>query len=300
MSYTPSNANKDLLPPQALKRLEALKNSHTSSSLLSSSAHLSTKLCGFTPVGEVMGCIVQNIGFSGYAGCGWYGGSYGYGTPNLYTTLYDGNNTGNWGGLNPYLSALHNGYNTALARMEAEAAALGADGVIGVTLKESRFEGGQREYVAMGTAIRSLGGLHTTSPFTTLLSGNDLAKLVSSGWIPKSILFAISLGVKHDDYYTRMISSSLTYNSEMPAHTDLVNAVRNDARLQLARMATRAGAHGVILSDKITTEIHEIEIAEQHRDLVGMANATGNAIVRYDAALEAKNFGSIRKTISLR
>ncbi len=305
MSDTPSNINKSILPPQAIKRLEASKNSHTSSSLLDASAHLSVKLCGFTPVGEVMGCIVQNIGFTGYAGCGWYG----YGVQQFSTTLYDGRNTSYWGGLNPYLSALRSGYHTALLRMQAEARELGADGVIGVTLKESRFEDGQREYMAMGTAITSTGTAHAKTPFMTLLSGNDLAKLIPAGWIPQSILVAISLGIRHDDYYTRMAASSIgripttsfaTYNIELPGHTDLLNTVRHDVRQQLSRMAKTANADGVILSEQVTTEIHEIEVGEQHRDLVGMAMATGNAIARYDAALEKRNFGNIKKVINLK
>jgi len=48
---------------------------------------------GLRPVGEVMGCIVQHIGFAGWRGCGYYGGfagglggmaDRGFGTPRAF------------------------------------------------------------------------------------------------------------------------------------------------------------------------------------------------------------------------
>ena len=61
------------LPPAAMARMERGRSSAVRSSLLSVPGHVGVEACGFSVVGEVMGCIVETIGFTGWAGCG-YGG----------------------------------------------------------------------------------------------------------------------------------------------------------------------------------------------------------------------------------
>src|ERR1700761_1769313 len=88
----------------------------------------------FEPVGEVMGSIVQNVGWSGYGGCGaWGGGGFGgvgRGPGPMSPVPAFG----------PYVDALRHGYDTALGRMQLEAAGIGADGVVGVTLTATPFD----------------------------------------------------------------------------------------------------------------------------------------------------------------
>jgi len=242
-----------------------------------------------------MGCIVQNIGYVGYAGCGWYG----YGAPPAHTVLCRPDQSG-WQALGPYLHALNSGYNTAIGRMLTEAHGLGADGVVGVTIKETRFEDGYREYMALGTAVRSSGNVHLQFPFTTLLTGNEVAKLIQSGWMPKAIIVVISLGIRHNDYYTRMASRSFGTNIEIPGHTDLLNSVRNDAREQIAFQVNGIGADGAILSDQIRTEIHHLEAGEGHQDLLGMARLMGNSIVKFDTHKDLKIGNSTPTILTLK
>src|ERR1039457_3891558 len=98
------------LPPAALARMERGRSSAVRSSLLSVPGHVGVEACGFSVVGEVMGCIVETIGFTGWAGCGYGGyglagggtlfGGYGGGT----TTRAGGAGRG-WGGLAPAFAA---------------------------------------------------------------------------------------------------------------------------------------------------------------------------------------------------
>jgi len=292
----PPNINLNSLPPQALKRIESSKNSNVSSSLLGIGSHLSIESSGFTPVGEVMGCIVQSIGFMGYAGCGWYG----YGAPPPRTIICRPDQGGQWQALGPYLYAVNNGYNTAIGRMLTEAHALGADGVVGVTIKETRFEDGYREYMALGTAVRSSGSIHLQFPFTTLLTGNEVTKLTQSGWMPKAIIVVISLGIRHNDYYTRMATRSFGANAEVPGHTDLLNSIRNEVRNQISSQVNHIGADGAILSDQIRTEIHHLEAGEGHQDMLGMAHLMGSAIVKFDTHKDLKIGNSTPTVLSLK
>src|ERR1700691_1691081 len=69
------------LPPAAQARMERGRAGGPPASLFGISGQAALEACGFSPVGEVMGCIVQHIGFTGWGGGGYYGGggSGGYG-----------------------------------------------------------------------------------------------------------------------------------------------------------------------------------------------------------------------------
>src|SRR3954451_22537448 len=60
--------------------------------------------------------------------------------------------------LNVLTQAMYSGREMAMKRMVAEAAAVGADGVVGLRLELVMFEGGQEilEFMAVGTAVRSI------------------------------------------------------------------------------------------------------------------------------------------------
>ena len=74
--------------------------------------------------------------------------------------------------------AMYHARELAMTRMEAEADALGADGMVGVRLEVGRYEWGESlaEFLAVGTAVRAPTESHRTPkglPFTSDLSGQD-------------------------------------------------------------------------------------------------------------------------------
>ena len=156
------------LPPAAMARMERGRSSAVRSSLLSVPGHLGVESCGFSAVGEVMGCIVESIGFTGWAGCGY--GGYGLGGGGVLggfgamsTTITSGQ-AGGWVGYAPYVDALYRGFDTALYRMLLECQSLGGDGVVGVRLEQRHLGQGNREFVALGTAVRALGPSASGAP----------------------------------------------------------------------------------------------------------------------------------------
>ena len=275
------------LPPQAIARIERARASHVASSLLSVNGQVGVDLCGLDPVGEVMGCIVEHIGYSGYGGCGWNG--YGYAPSGTITSGSGGSSS--WAGFGPYADALYRGYDTAIVRMLTEARELGGDGVVGVALTENPLGQDNREFMALGTAVRSNGRSHLKRPFATTLPGQDVAKLMRGGWAPAGIVVGISVGVRHDDYQTRLAARSMMTNAEVPGYTELLNDVRSDARRQLARRVSGTGAEGVILSEPMRTSVYEIEPGEGHVDHIGVAWVVGTAIARFDAAADFAKAG---------
>jgi uncharacterized protein YbjQ (UPF0145 family) len=265
------------LPPAAEARMERFGRSGLRTSLLPVAGAAGIESVGLTPVGEVMGCMVQQIGWQGYGGCGYYGFGSGYGySPGTVTS----GQAQRFGGYRPYVDALYRGYNTALRRMSTEATRMGADGIVGVRLTAEHMSGSSREFVALGTAVRARTGPHLKSPFTTDLAGQDLAKLMGAGWVPATIGIGISVAVRHDDNRTRYQSAWSSQNVEVDGYTELVTHVRSDARHRFERAVAAAGAEGAIVSD-MSLNIWSIEPSDGHRDHVAESMVFGTTIARF-------------------
>jgi uncharacterized protein YbjQ (UPF0145 family) len=247
-------------------------------SLLDVPGMVSVSGIGLPPVGEVMGCMVEHIGWQGFGGCGFYGPSAGWAV-GWGSTVTSGSGS-RYAGYKPYVDALYRGYDTALARMVTEAKAMGADGVVGVRLTVDHLGQGAREFVALGTAVRGAGRAHPTHPFVTDLPGADVAKLLHAGWVPVSIAFGISVAIRHDDYVTQSQARAWGQNTEVAGYTELVQHVRDDARDRFQQHAAQAGAEGSIVSS-MNLHIWEIEPSEGHRDHVAESTVFGTTIVRF-------------------
>lgn len=264
-------------------------------SLFGISGQAALEACGFSVVGEVMGCIVEHIGFTGYGGCGYGGGGYGSGfgggrmggpggyggTGRIgYQPSVRTSSGGGFAGFAPYVDALYHGYDTAVLRMLLECRDLRGDGVVGVRLVQSHLGQDNREFLAVGTAVRSHGKTRPANLFSTLLPAHDVAKLLHGGWMPAAISIGISLAIRHDDWVTLQQARTWAGNSEVSGYTDLVNHVRNDARQQFARRTAAYGADGAIMSG-MGLDIWDIEPGEGHRDHVAISFVEGTAIARF-------------------
>jgi uncharacterized protein YbjQ (UPF0145 family) len=270
------------LPPAAAARMQRASSSPLATSMLSVPSALGIQSVGFDPVGEVMGCVVVQLGWQGYGGCGVWAGSSGYGYGASAPVI--SSRSAGYGGFGGYVGALTNGYRTALGRLVTEARALGADGVVGVKLTAGELAGtGNREFVAIGTAIRGRCDSRPQYPFTTELPGTDVAKLLLSGWTPVALQVGIEVAIRHDDWRTQSQAGSRFFNTanvEVAGYTDLVQQTRALAREHLRAEIARVGADGGVVSD-LSLRIWELEPAENHRDHVAEAMITGTAIARF-------------------
>jgi uncharacterized protein YbjQ (UPF0145 family) len=292
------------LPPVAAARVARFASSGLRTSLLSAPGAAGVESVGLSPVGEVMGCIVEHIGFSGWQGCGYYGfgglggglggfggglgGGLGGGVPGTVGGGIAGgvgprtvtSSGSRYSGFAPYVDALYRGYRTALARMVAEATAIGADGVVDVRLRVNHMENSNREFTALGTAVRARCATRPGRVFTTVLPGQDVAKLMRAGWAPAGIALGISVAIRHDDWATRQQASWGSGNTEVSGYTELVNHVRADARQRFHRSIGEFGADGAVAS-ALSLRIWEIEPAENHRDHVAESTVFGTAVAQF-------------------
>jgi uncharacterized protein YbjQ (UPF0145 family) len=169
MSQDLTAQNSEDLPVHARERINSMRSDSTHRGLftsdLSVNEFLLVKEAGFDPVGLVVGSSIYHIG---YQWASW--------SQNQEMTVLT--------------QAMYHARELAMTRMEEEAAALGADGIVGVRLEVTRHEWGESlaEFVAIGTAIRSRDGKPYRNahnmPFTSDLSGQDFWTLLRAGYRP--------------------------------------------------------------------------------------------------------------------
>jgi uncharacterized protein YbjQ (UPF0145 family) len=276
------------LPPAAQARLKQAKGTWTSG--LSVSEFAAIRSVGFEPVGQVMGSTVHNLGwwYRAQIACGYSGGIFGSGVSRTVTS-------GMWGGFAEYVGTIYEARRTAMGRMAAECAALGGDGVVAVTVEIKPFQSatGALEFQAFGTAVRAQGDARPPRPFLSHLSGQDFSKLVAGGWVPVDMAFGMSVGVRHDDWRTQVMSSVAFGgnrlgvvgfgNVEVPGWTELVSVTRHEAREHFMTDCARTGADGAVLSgQQLTVRERGCGMGgEDQHDHVVEATLIGTSVARF-------------------
>jgi uncharacterized protein YbjQ (UPF0145 family) len=273
------------LPPVAQARVQRAAAGRLRTSLFTAREASALRAVGLDPVGDVMGCVVEHIGWGGY-GCGAYVGTgigrVRYAPPTITSGM--GGNTG----YAPYVDALYYGYEVALHRMLLEAQALGADGVVGVRWTQERLdENNNREFVALGTAVRARGPHRPAHLFATELPGQDVVKLMHGGWMPSGLVIGIAVAIRHDDYFTRrQAANRYGANFEISGFTELVTFARADARAKFAQRAAKQGGDAAIVSD-MTMHVWPLEMGENHRDHVAESIVVGTALAKFHRGAQA-------------
>ena len=246
-------------------------------SSLTSGEFAAIRAAGFEPVGQVFGAAVFAAGSFTGADCPGTGSS----GPRVQVSGRAGP-----GSFGPLVRAMYQARHTALDRMTAECAALGGHGVVSVRLSRGPFTLGGLEFTAIGTAVRApRAPAGPRMPFTSDVSGQDFAKLVTAGWVPAGFALGISVGARHDDRATNRQARWISGNAEIAGWAELVSEARRDARRQLERDVTRLGAEGVVIAAmELRVRSRDCPAAVGRRDHIVEATLTGTAIVRFSAA----------------
>jgi uncharacterized protein YbjQ (UPF0145 family) len=269
---------------------DALGRGATWDSALSVSGFAAIRSVGFEPAGQVFGAAVFNLSATAGVSCP------GVASRSLPQEASPGGvgrgRTAVAGGGIPgpaarIARALYEGRRTAIDRMADECADVGGHGIVGAALQISeipagQFTAGAVEFTVIGTAVRARTCPPLARPFATDLCGQDFAKLVMGGWMPAGIALGISVAALHDDLVTTSSGPWGSGNAEVPAYTDLMVQVRQDARSRLEKAIRRLGADGVVVS-AMTLHVRS-EACQAHAggtDHFAEAVTTGTAVARF-------------------
>jgi uncharacterized protein YbjQ (UPF0145 family) len=257
-SSSQSSSNSATWEPQAagtrLAHTAGAEETGVFTSDLSVSEYVLLGEAGFEPLGFVIGSSIYHIGIQ----------------------------VGRWSQnqeLQVLTQAMYNARELAMARMQAEADHLGADGIVGVNLKMQMYAWGQGalEFVATGTAVRHLAGTGAHKApdgraFTSDLSAQDFFRLLAAGAVP--VAFVLGTCVYHIAHQSVMQSLRQTgQNREMPQFTQGVYEARELALSRMQAEATQAGASGIV---GVTVEVKNHVRGEHATEFL----ATGTAIRR--------------------
>jgi uncharacterized protein YbjQ (UPF0145 family) len=218
------------LPSHARERLNIMRGDATHKALftsdLSVNEFLLVREAGFDPVGLVVGSSIYHIGYQ----------------------------RANWSQnqeMNVLTQAMYHARELAMSRMEEEADALRADGIVGVRLEVTRHEWGEAlaEFVAIGTAIRSRGGQSYRNvrglPFTSDLSGQDFWTLLRAGYRPVGMVMGNCVyHVSHQG--VGQWFKQVGQNVEMTNYTQALYDARELAMERMQAEAISLGAQGVV------------------------------------------------------
>jgi uncharacterized protein YbjQ (UPF0145 family) len=185
-----------------------------------------TTQAGFTPLGLVMGTSVYHIGVQ----------------PTKWSVSQE---------LQVLTQAMYTARELAMARMEAEADVLGADGVIGVEVRARPYAFSMEvmEFIAIGTAVKSERGasLRTPAgrPFTSHLSGQDFWTLWQHGWVPRAMVLGTC--VYHVAHLTfRQMLQASGQNVELGTYTQAVYDAREIAMARMQYEGNQVDADGIV------------------------------------------------------
>jgi uncharacterized protein YbjQ (UPF0145 family) len=256
---------------------------------------------GFEPAGQVFGAAVYNLSSTAGVSCPGTGGKLlRDASPNAsgrrLTTVS--------GQLLPgpaarIAQALYDGRRTAIDRMASECADLGGHGIVDAALQvreipADSFTAGAVEFTVIGMAVRASGCAPLARSFATDLSGPDFAKLIMAGWVPAGIALGISVGALHDDLLTTSSGPWGRGNAEVPAYTDLMLRVRQDARGQLEQALGGLGADGVVVSTMaVRVRSDACQAHAGGTDHFAEAVTTGTAVTRFAGRRQSTHPGSL-------
>jgi uncharacterized protein YbjQ (UPF0145 family) len=235
---------------------------------------------GFEPVGQVFGAAVYPLFATAAVSCpGTATHSPAPGAPARVTGWTDS--------ATRVAQALHDGYRTAIDRMARDCSDLGGHGIVGASLRVTEtpgdnFTAATVQFTVIGTAVRGRGCPPLARPFTSELPGPDFAKLLTDGWVPAGIVLGIAVAGLHDTLVTTSSGPWGTRNADVPAYTDLMVYVRQDARSRLEQTVRGLGAEGVVVS-AMTLRVRS-DACHAHQagaDHFAEAVITGTAVARF-------------------
>jgi uncharacterized protein YbjQ (UPF0145 family) len=224
------------IPDDAMRRLAEMRPGQATSlftSDLTVNEFLLVREAGFRPLGLVLGSSIYHVGLQ----------------------------LGKWSKnmeLDTLSQAMYHARELAMTRMEAEAAALGADGIVGVRLEIEFKEFGNdlAEFIAVGTAVKADEAHRKTpdgftwrnnknQPFTSDLSGQDFWTLLASGYAPLGMTMGTCVyHIAHQRFFQKIGNAGS--NVEIPQFTEALYDARELAMSRMQAEAEALGAEGIV------------------------------------------------------
>jgi uncharacterized protein YbjQ (UPF0145 family) len=223
------------VPEDAMRRLAHLQPGKGGifTSDLTVNEFLLVREVGFRPLGLVLGSSIYHVGIQ----------------------------LGRWSKnqeMDVLSQAMYHARELAMSRMEAEASALGADGIVGVRIDVEFKEFGAdiAEFIAVGTAVKAEPGVdhgdhahgwrnNKGKPFTSDLSGQDFWTLIRAGYAPLDLVMGSCVyHIAHQRF--GQVLGNMGRNVEIPQYTQALYDARELAMSRMQAEAEALHAEGIV------------------------------------------------------
>ena len=255
------------IPLEAEERIARQRESRAAfTSDLSVDELAALRQLGYRPLSLVMGSSMYQIGWV-QGGYSRFGMGMGWVPPEPQENL-------------PLTRALTDARHLALCRLMREAEGLGAEGVVGVRLVIRSWEWaqGMAEFTVLGTAVRRDGPAPAAGPFISTLSGQDMAKLATTGQRPLGVALGASAWTAMAFFGGLMGGMGSWSNQEVSSFTRALHLAQHQSRGRMAAEATALGGEGVV---GVELESHILEYqtgSEQVQGRIVQWVALGTAV----------------------
>lgn len=221
------------VPLAAETRLSELNMTGLFTSTLSVSEFALLSGLGPTPIAQVLGAAVHQVGWQYLPPQAQWAGN------DLFCQL------------DSVSQAWDHARRNAFDRLREEARLVGADAVVGVHLRRGKHEWARHsvDFVVSGTAIRLPGSDPAALPALLLsdLSVQDYWKLMGGGWSPAGLLATTSVFFVSQGFRTRWQRRlAVMKNQELIEFSDGFSAARRTAVADLRSQARSASANGIV------------------------------------------------------
>ena len=175
-------------------------------------------------------------------------------------------------------------WSTAVERMEAQARAAKADGVIGVSVDQRPLDNRGWQLTLNGTGVRVDGLEPPPRPFLTGLQMSEFMALLLGGWVPAGLVWGNAAVHVHGFAASPYWQGVRLSNAEMQGPTDGVNAARTRAQMAAHAKVQSLSAQGAVaMSMQINRETMACQgnTGSKTPGMLITAHTMGTAIVRY-------------------
>jgi uncharacterized protein YbjQ (UPF0145 family) len=159
----------------------------------------------------------------------------------------------------------YQGWHTAIDRLRLEAALLGANAVVDVTMQTKRVPGTGNEdhmdYSVYGTAVRIDGLPESANPALATVSALEFARLLESGIVPVGIAIGAHFEWFIASNYGGAFASTY-WNQELTPLSQFLTGVRRMALQELRNDGVRIGSG--VLAHTQHSELYRIEPDENN------------------------------------
>jgi uncharacterized protein YbjQ (UPF0145 family) len=146
-----------------------------------------------------------------------------------------------------YEDSLREAWGIVVARLQSEAAQVGAHGVLGVSVSQMWLSENRMVQIQLvGTAVRVAGIPPLARPFLSNLATEDFLKLLVGGWVPCGLAWGVAAVHVHGYDMSTVLQRTTFINAEMQVASEAMGLTKARLEAQARSSLAQVRADGAV------------------------------------------------------